>query len=220
MLTSPLFSGANAATLDIFRKEGVRHRYTPGQTIFHEGDRPAALIVIVSGQVRIWRSSAAGQTTTIHMLGAGDVPGCVAVFRGIAYPATATAIDVVQTLHLPIARLRALFQTDAQLAANALAIVGHRNADMLERLLDVSTQGVEQRLARAVLRLAAAAPHTDAQSIELRLSRQDLAELTATTLHTVSRFVSRWEDAGIVAGGRGRVIVRDRAALTAIANLD
>jgi CRP-like cAMP-binding protein len=106
---------------------------------------------------------------------------------------------------------------DPALASNALAIVGSRNREMLDRLIEVSTQGLEQRLARALLRLAdLGGGQGNGETVELRTSRQELAEMTATTLHTVSRFISRWEAAGLVSGGRGRIVVLDRAGLTAL----
>jgi CRP-like cAMP-binding protein len=54
--------------------------------------------------------------------------------------------------------------------------------------------------------------------IDFPLSRQDIAEMTATTLHTVSRIISAWEAAGIIEGGRQRIAVRDHSRLQTIAD--
>ena len=53
--------------------------------------------------------------------------------------------------------------------------------------------------------------------IDFPISAQDIAEMTGTTLHTVSRIMSAWEASGLVEGGRQRVLVRDRARLAALA---
>jgi CRP/FNR family transcriptional regulator, nitrogen oxide reductase regulator len=53
--------------------------------------------------------------------------------------------------------------------------------------------------------------------IDLTLSRQDIAEMTGTTIFTVSRILSGWEAQGIIESGRERVIVRKQADLDAIA---
>jgi CRP-like cAMP-binding protein len=53
--------------------------------------------------------------------------------------------------------------------------------------------------------------------IDFPLSRQDLAEMIGTTLHTVSRTLSDWEESGLVEPGRQRVTVRDLAGLQALA---
>jgi CRP-like cAMP-binding protein len=54
--------------------------------------------------------------------------------------------------------------------------------------------------------------------INFPLSRQDIAEMTATTLHTVSRIMSAWEAAGVIEGGRQRITIRDRTRLQTIAD--
>jgi CRP-like cAMP-binding protein len=49
------------------------------------------------------------------------------------------------------------------------------------------------------------------------ISRQQIAEMTGTTLHTVSRLISAWESQGIVRGTRQKVLVLDSQALWRIA---
>jgi len=53
--------------------------------------------------------------------------------------------------------------------------------------------------------------------IDFPLSRQDLAEMTGTTLHTVSRTLSAWEERGLVELGRQQVVIRQPHAVAAIA---
>lgn len=221
MLPGSFFVGAMPATLEKLRQTGSPRHLEAGQTLFHEGDASLHFIVVIDGRVRIWRSAPTGARMTVDLLGPGAIPGCVAVFRGIPYPATATAMNQVAALTWPAERVRGLLHEDPALAANALAIVGARNLEVLQRLLEVSTEGVEQRLARTLLRLAdAAQQHGVQDAVEVRASRQDLAELTAATLHTVSRFIGRWETIGIVSGGRGRILVHSRAALAALCSRD
>jgi CRP/FNR family transcriptional regulator, nitrogen oxide reductase regulator len=54
--------------------------------------------------------------------------------------------------------------------------------------------------------------------IDFPISRQDIAEMTGTTLHTVSRILSAWESNGIVEGGRQKLLVKDLARLQALAD--
>ena len=66
-------------------------------------------------------------------------------------------------------------------------------------------------MAHALLRLAKqAGKKVDAGvEIDFPISRQDVAEMTGTTLHTVSRILSAWESEGLVEGGRQRIVLRD-----------
>jgi CRP-like cAMP-binding protein len=82
----------------------------------------------------------------------------------------------------------------------------------------MSTEEVARRIARALLRLANQAGRTVAQGIEIDfpISRQDIAAMTGTTLHTVSRILSGREQQGLVESGRQRVL-RDAHRLMEIA---
>jgi CRP-like cAMP-binding protein len=90
---------------------------------------------------------------------------------------------------------------------------------MQTRLREIATERVEQRIAHALLRLSKHAGRRTPNGIEIAipLSRQDLAEMSGTTLHTVSRVLSAWESAKLVDTGRRRVMVRDDNALERIA---
>ncbi len=83
----------------------------------------------------------------------------------------------------------------------------------------MSTQEVERRVARTVLRLIdkAGRPEAGGIRVDFPISRRDIAEMTGTTLHTVSRILSAWEAQGLVEGGRQKLMVRDIPALTRLA---
>jgi CRP-like cAMP-binding protein len=83
----------------------------------------------------------------------------------------------------------------------------------------MSTQQVEQRVAHALLRLAKQSGKKLDRGIEIDfpISRQDIAQMTGTTLHTVSRILSGWEQRGLVESGRQRIILRDPHGIVVLA---
>jgi CRP-like cAMP-binding protein len=105
------------------------------------------------------------------------------------------------------------------LASNTLQTIGSRLQDAHTRVMEMSTEQVERRIAHALLRLVQQAGRKVEQGIEIDfpISRQDLAEMTGTTLHTVSRTLSGWESQGLVEGGRQRIVVRDPHRLFTLA---
>jgi CRP-like cAMP-binding protein len=82
-------------------------------------------------------------------------------------------------------------------------------------MTDLSNGPVERRIATEVSKLAKKFGQHSANGIEFPfpISRQELADLTGTTLHTVSRTLSAWEKQGYIQRGWRRVIVSDIAAL-------
>jgi CRP-like cAMP-binding protein len=128
------------------------------------------------------------------------------------------AVDSV-VLAWPSAAWSRLSERFPALATGALRTVGSRLQDAHTRVMEMSTEAVERRVAHAVLRLLKQAGRKTERGIEIDfpISRQDLAEMTGTTLHSVSRILSGWEAQGLVDAGRMRVVVRDPHRLFIIA---
>jgi CRP-like cAMP-binding protein len=105
------------------------------------------------------------------------------------------------------------------LAVTAMQTIGQRLEEAHTRIREMSTQEVERRVAHAVLRLAGQAGKQEGAGIRIDfpISRQDIAEMTGTTLHTVSRILSAWETKGLVEGGRQKLLIRDMDGLSALA---
>jgi CRP-like cAMP-binding protein len=94
--------------------------------------------------------------------------------------------------------------------------------DALTRVRELSSAPVEQRLAYTLLRLAHQYGQKTDEGVLIAqpLTRQDLAELTGTTLYTVSRTLSKWESSGLVKSRRRHVVLPSIAKIEqAVANL-
>jgi CRP/FNR family transcriptional regulator, nitrogen oxide reductase regulator len=105
------------------------------------------------------------------------------------------------------------------LAVNTLQTVGSRLQESHTRVVEMSTQQVEQRIAHALLRLAKQSGRKVEHRVEIDfpISRQDIAQMTGTTLHTVSRTLSGWEQRGLIESGRQRIVLREPHKLMVLA---
>lgn len=93
-------------------------------------------------------------------------------------------------------------------------------ADSQARCRELATEKVERRIARAVLCLVRQAGRCVEEGVRIRVpvSRQDIAEITGTTLNTVSRTLSAWDRKELVALGREQILIREpHASLVTIA---
>jgi CRP-like cAMP-binding protein len=110
-------------------------------------------------------------------------------------------------------------ETHPTVAINAVRFIAERLHDLQRRYRQLMTERVERRVARALLRLVRDAGRRLATGVEIDfpVSRQDIAEMTGTTLYTVSRLMSSWEERGILGGGRQRIVLLKPHALVAIA---
>jgi CRP-like cAMP-binding protein len=207
---SEIFRGLSADGLEEVRGACFRKKVTKGETVFRQDDPVSAAHLVVAGRLRVTQTTATGQQFIFRYVGAGELAGYDALSGGATYSASVTAIDDTVLMSWPAAALRQLMARHSQIAFNALAIVESRYQELQVRLREVATETVERRIAHTVLRLTEQAGRRTAAGIEIAipLSRQDIAEMVGTTLHTVSRIVSAWESGGIVDSGRRRLVVR------------
>ncbi len=215
----PLFKGLDAAARNEVAAAAHLVRLRTGETLFEEDDAAAAFYVLITGRVKIAQVTVEGHLVVIRYIAAGQVFGAVPLFTGTGYPAGAAAVVDSLAARWDKAATRALLDRHARIVMNALTIVGHRLQELQNRYRELATERVEQRVARAVLRLLGNTGQQGAAAqVAFPLSRQDIAEMTGTTLHTVSRILSGWEHRGLIDGGRMRVVVRNREGLLAIAD--
>ena len=214
-----LFEGLDAASLDTILNLATPRSVPQGATLFKQGDKPCWLTLITAGRLKIGLVAPDGRTLAVGFLGPGEIAGCAAVFQRVPYPATAKAVEDSAVLTWTMSEIEALVERYPKMAANAVRVVGARADAMLRRLQQLSTENVEQRIARALLRLASEAGRLVKGGVQVNfaLSRQDLAELSGATLYTVSRTLNVWQKDDVVECGRQRVVVRDLDRLTQLA---
>lgn len=144
----------------------------------------------------------------------------IAVALGFkAYPASAVAAVDCVALVWPNSYWAKLSARFPSVMGKVYQTVGSRLQETQARVIAMSTEQIEQRIAQALLRLLDQCGRQTQEGMEIAfpITRQDIAELTGTTLYSVSRLISAWEAEGIVRGGRRRIIVVRPSSLLAIA---
>jgi CRP-like cAMP-binding protein len=214
-----LFRGVGSDVLAEARATSFRKRLAAGEVLFRQGDPVGAFYVVVVGRLRATQTTPDGQQIIIRYVGPGEFVGYVALSGEARHPGSVNAVDDSHLMGWTVPAIRALMAKHSAIAMNALSVIGTRYHEMQVRLREIATEKVEQRIAHAILRLGKQAGRSTSRGIEIAipLSRQDLAEMTGTTLHTVSRILSAWETAGLVDTGRRRVLIRNPDALETIA---
>lgn len=216
---APLFAGLDAAARSEVAAASRLVRLRAGETLFEQDNAAAAFYVLVSGRVKIAQVTVEGHLVVIRYIAAGQVFGAMPLFTGTGYPASATGVVDSLAARWDEAATRRVLDRHPRVVLNALTIAGRRLQELQDRYRELATERVEQRVARAVLRLLGnAGQHGASSQAAFPLSRQDIAEMTGTTLHTVSRILSGWEHRGLIDGGRMRVVIRDPEGLLAIAD--
>ncbi len=215
----PLFAGLGPDQLDEILREARAIRYPKDAAVFEQGAEADSFFVLLHGHLRVEKTTAQGHQIVVRYVSPGEIFGVAQALAMQHYPATAVAAVDSVALCWPSAAWPRLTSKFPPLAANALQTVGRRLQDTQSRVMEMSSEQVEQRVAHALLRLAKQAGRKTGAGVEIDfpISRQDVAEMTGTTLHTVSRILSAWESQGLVEGGRQRIVLRNPHGLFGLA---
>ena len=145
--------------------------------------------------------------------------GIIVALSNTTYPLSAEVVMDCIALSWDYEGTIGLMEQYPRLALNGLRLVAGRFHELQNRYRELSTERVEQRVARAVLRLARQSGRRTEKGVllDLPISRQDLGEMTGTTLYTVSRILSGWEQMGLIETGRERIVIRSPHDLVVIA---
>ncbi len=217
----PPFSRLKRRQIRTILDQATSRRYDDGVAIFEEGAPADRFFMLLDGYVRVVRLTPTGDQVTVLHIPAGQLLGIAHAIGLEIYPATALTVTESIVLSWPT-RLWDGFVSDYDgFSTEMYRTVGNRMGELHNRVMEMATQQVEQRVANALVRLINQAGRkvSDGIEIDFPITRQDLSELTATTLHTASRLLSAWEKQGLVESKRKRIKVLDPDALVVISQL-
>jgi len=215
-----LFQGLEADALTAVMQSAHVLAVPAGSSFFVQGDPATRFYVLLEGRVRLTQVTADGQQVILRFITQGEGMGIAAALSAMVYPASAEALGACRAVMWEGTAVAALMERYPRLALNGMRLLAQRVHEFQDRLRELATERVERRVARMLLRLARQSGHKIAGGIliDLPLSRQNLAEMTGTTLYTVSRILSQWEARNLVEAGRERVLICDPHGLVVIAD--
>lgn len=215
----PIFKNIAEADLRAVLQAAQTRRIPKKVAVFAQGQSATEFFVLIHGHLKVVQTTGDGQRIIVRIVEPGEIYGVAMALGRPDYPGTAVAVEESVTLVWPSSAWPRLVERAPALAVNALQSVGQRLQEAHARIREFSTEEVERRVAHLLLRIVKASGRSpgEAADVEFPMTRQDVAEMTGTTLFTVSRILSGWEQNGIVAGGRGRISVKEPVRLRAIA---
>lgn len=215
----PAFAEMNGEDADAVLASARSSRFPKNSEVFSQDEEAGHFFLLLSGHIRVVRTTPEGEQIIARYINEGELFGIAVAMERTTYPASAVAAVECVVLSWPNGAWHDLQARAPAFSASAYQTIGARLQDTQSRVMEMSTRQVEQRIAGAVMRLVQQSGRKTDNGIEIDfpISRQDLAEMTGSTLHTVSRLMSAWEEEGMVRSGRQKVTVTDPHALMLVA---
>jgi len=199
----------------------VLREYERGEEIFAEAEAAEAFYVVTEGRVKVVKSTPTGKEIILEIFGAGDPLGAVMAYEGKPFPATARALEPTRCLVTPRESFFRLLTEHPSLVRGLLSGLTLRLVELTNRLANLSGARVEERIARLFLQKLDEMGRSErgGEFLPLALSRQEIADLSGTTIETAIRVMSRWGKAGVVKTEHEGFLIQDRVALERMAGL-
>jgi len=209
----PLFSGILPGDYTRIAAAGRFKEFARGEMLYIEGDTVGQVLLLTEGSVKTTRLGMSGAEVILKLSVSGEVLGAGRLFSTGRHSATAQAFRVCRALVWEAPAFKSLVERFPVLHQNMVRILGAELLELEDRFREVATERVGQRVARQLVRLAEKIGQLIDGVVEVGLSREELAQMTGTTLFTVSRLLSGWEARGIVRPGREVVTICDLESL-------
>mgnify|MGYP001279743407 CR=1 FL=1 len=219
LAASPFFSGLAPAEVRAVQQAFRQRHYQPGEVIQRSGEPATRLSIVAAGIVKMVRRTFDGQEVLLDFLGAGEHFGSLEALGDTAVWEEVTAHTACCILSTTAEQFQDLLERYPAIARAALRIVAGRLRAAQAAIEQLSAHPVERRIAATLLHLAdtRGRDRDDGTLIEMPLSRQDIADMTGSTVETASRILSDLRRQGVIDSGRRWVAVRDRSALARLA---
>ena len=208
---SLIFSGLNQDELRELAKLAVERTLASGEFAFWEGDAPEWLYLVAAGRIKVLKHSSLGKEFIVAFFGPGEMFGEVAVFEAKPYPASAQAAAETTVLGIRKDDFVSFLAQRPQVALRIINVLGGRLRDAQSRLQDLASERVEQRIYRMLLMLSAKLGAT------LPFTRQEIADMSGTTIETTIRVMSRLKTGGIIRSVRGKITILNETKLRLLA---
>jgi CRP-like cAMP-binding protein len=213
MCASALFTGLSKNECVEIASCARARTFARDELLFTEGQSARNLVMIQSGSVKLSQLSPSGNEVILWMTGSGDPVGVPADSTSCSHTCSARAMEKCHALVWEYSRLQNLIEEYPVIRKNIGQILSGRLNELQNRFREVATEKVAQRLALALLRLAKQVGKPAKGGVEISLSREELAQMTGTTLFTISRLLSKWGQEGFVLPRREAVVVVDAKRL-------
>jgi CRP/FNR family transcriptional regulator len=210
-----LFAGITEADLSTLARMAVKKTFPRQATIFGEGKEAQGFYLLITGQIKLLKSSPEGKEYIIRLVGPGETFAEAAVFGEIPYPATAITLEDCFTLFFPKGPFMQHLAASPALARNMLATSSRLMLHLTKQLEDVSLKEVSARLARYILERCQQTHGEIAAGLhcELPTTKTQLAAYLGTISETLSRTLSRFKILGLIEVDKGKITIVDPVAL-------
>ncbi len=215
-----VFCELNKDEIEQFDSEKGCTLYKKGQVVFNAGAYPHGLFCIKEGKIKIFRIGDEGKEQIVRLAKAGDILGYRALLSGDKYASSAEVIEDSKICFLPSSSFLKILEGNGILSMQIMKLLSHDLKNAEHKMIDLAQKPVRERVAEALLYLMQTYGLTkDGQTINVVLSREDIANIVGTATETAIRLLSELKNDQVIALNGKRISILDQQLLIKAANV-
>ena len=211
-----LFQGLSPEKLQILAKQAVYKKYPAQEIVIGETDSIKSFYVVLTGRMKLYKSSPEGKEQTIQLLEPGDPFGLCTAFATDAFPVNAMTLDESAVVLIPGQLMETVAMQEPRLLLNIIQILSRRLRDSMALIESLALKEIPGRLASFLLHSLLQAKESPEQ-LELAITQRELAKILGATPEALSRALRKLADDGILQASGRTIRILDREALSDLA---
>ncbi len=194
-----IFDELSDKELDLVSHNKGGNLYRRGQNIFYEGTRPSGLYCINAGKVKVYKLDFTGKEQIVRLAKGGDVLGYRSLVSGELYSSFASPLEDSLICFIPKDIFFSVLRSNTNLSIKVMKLLSHDLKTAENRIADMAQKPVRERLAEALLILREFyGLQDDGETLDVALTREDLANIVGTATETVIRFLSEFKHDNLI----------------------
>lgn len=216
--SSTLLNALTAQELETLNSNSRVVRVERGEVIWMSGDQVDFFGLAGTGFVKMVRGNADGTDVAVELMGPGQIFGMMGTITMTGCPLTAIAVTDMWYLRIPKRLFLDIYEQNTNLKDRLVRRMTLRLHGAMDLMARMSSGRVDERIAAILFILADSygERHGKRLTLQVPLTRQEIAEMAGTTVESCIRVMSRWQKAELVATDKHVVTILDEERLTRI----
>ncbi len=210
--STPYFAGLSDDELASIRKFVSEKASEKGEVLLIEGESAASLYFVISGVVKIFKTSSDGKEQILFLVRPGESLNDVPIFSDGPSPLSAEAMGPVLLYSIKRSDFMTILSENPRVALNAVQVLSRRVHQLVSLIEDLSFKPVTGRVAKMLLENAENGPEQGP-----KLTQQEMAAMAGTAREMVGRALRTLEEEGAIRIDRHRIVIADKEALRRMA---
>jgi CRP/FNR family transcriptional regulator len=211
--TQSVFNDLSTESLDEISQLKSCVFYKKGQTILQEGARPQGVYCIHRGKVKLYKLGTEGKEQIVRFATDGDLIGYRSILSDETISASIEALDDTHCCYIPKSSFFKVIQENPKFSLNVLKLSCHELGEAGKMITSLAQKNVKERLAEIFLILCATFGEDEDGFIDIKLTREDMANMVGTATESAIRLISSLKNEGLIDTKGRKIKILDRATL-------